>query len=73
MNQETVPTSTTPVASAADVAYRHIVLAHYRLATADGIEPELAADCIDELNAAMDALAPLLPPRERNKPATKRA
>lgn len=49
----------------ADVAYRHIVRAHYRLATAEGIPPEFAAACIEELNAAMDALKPLLPPRPR--------
>jgi len=44
-------------------AYRHIGRAHYRLSTADGIPPELAAACIEELNAAMDDLKPLLPPR----------
>jgi hypothetical protein len=71
MNQEstTTPTQTeTPL----EAAHRHIGLAHYRLATAEGIPPELAAACIDELNAAMDALEPLLPPLPRRESGAKR-
>ena len=44
-------------------AYRHTGRAHDRLSTADGISPEFAAPCIEELDAAIEDSKPLLPPR----------
>jgi hypothetical protein len=43
-------------------AYRHVAAAHYRLATADGVDPDLAARCLEDLDAAMEKLDGMLPP-----------
>lgn len=72
MSQEST-TTPTPTETPLESVYRHIGLAHYRLATADGIDPELAADCIDELCAAMEALEPFLPSLSRRESGAKRA
>ena len=47
---------------ALEAAYRHVATAHYRLATAEGIDPELAASCLADLHAAMERLKETLPP-----------
>lgn len=45
-----------------EAVYRHVAAAHYRLATAEPLDADVAARCLAELHDAMELVDTLLAP-----------
>ena len=65
MTHRTTEQSAPSLHSSLEAIFRHVAAAHYRLATADPLDSDVAARCLRDLHDAMELMDSLLASSDR--------